>query len=54
MNLSHDTLLVEDSQNDIGLAPYALREENLANSFFIVRDGKEVLDFLFCHGIFAE
>jgi two-component system response regulator len=54
MNTVHDILLVEDSQNDIDLALYALREENLANNIFIVRDGKEALDFLFCRGSFAE
>jgi CheY-like chemotaxis protein len=54
MNTIHDILLVEDSQNDIDLALYALREERLANSIFVVRDGKEALDFLFCRGVFAE
>jgi CheY-like chemotaxis protein len=54
MNTIHDILLVEDSQNDIDLALYALREERLANGIFVVRDGKEALDFLFCRGTFAE
>lgn len=54
MNVSHDILLVEDSQNDIDLALYALREEKLANSISVVRDGKEALDFLFCRGAYAE
>ena len=49
-----DILLAEDNQNDIDLALYALREERLANSICIVRDGKEALDFLFCRGAFAE
>jgi len=53
MNIIQDILLVEDSQNDIDLALYALREEGLANSIFVVRDGKEALDFLFCRGVFA-
>jgi CheY-like chemotaxis protein len=54
MNTIQDILLVEDSQNDIDLALYALREERLANGIFVVRDGKEALDFLFCRGTFAE
>jgi two-component system, response regulator len=54
MNTIQDILLVEDSQNDIDLALYALREEKLANSIFVVRDGKEALDFLFCRGAFGE
>ena len=53
MNIIQDILLVEDSQNDIDLALYALREERLANSIFVVRDGKEALDFLFCRGVFC-
>ena len=54
MNIIQDILLVEDSQNDIDLALYALREEKLANNIFVVQDGKEALDFLFCRGAFAE
>jgi two-component system, response regulator len=54
MNIIQEILLVEDSQNDIDLALYALREERLANSIFVVRDGKEALDYLFCRGAFAE
>jgi len=54
MNTIHDILLVEDSQNDIDLALYALREEGLANGIFVVRDGKEALDYLFCRDAFAD
>jgi two-component system response regulator len=54
MNAIQDILLVEDNQNDIDLALYALREERLTNTIFVVRDGKEGLDFLFCRGGFAE
>jgi hypothetical protein len=32
--------LVEDSKNDIDLTLYALREEKLASSIFVVHDGK--------------
>jgi len=49
-----DILLVEDSQNDIDLALHALRQEKLANSIFVVRDGEEALDFLFCRGAFSQ
>jgi len=54
MSTIQDILLVEDSQNDINLALYALREDGLADSIFVVRDGEEALDFLFCRGAFAE
>ncbi|MGA8861732.1 MAG: response regulator, partial [Candidatus Sulfotelmatobacter sp.] len=32
----------------------SLRAENLANRVFVVRDGEEALDFLFCTGPYAE
>jgi two-component system response regulator len=48
-----DILLVEDNQDDLDLAMHALRQEKLANSIFVVRDGEEALDFLFCRGSFS-
>jgi CheY-like chemotaxis protein len=49
-----DILLVEDNTDDLDLAMHALRQEKLANSIFVVRDGEEALDFLFCRGPFSE
>src|SRR5207244_2272101 len=49
-----DILLVEDSQDDMDLALHALRRENLANNIFVVRDGEQALDFLFCREAFAK
>ncbi len=49
-----DILLVDDSQEDVDLTLHALRAENLANSFFVARDGEEALEFLFCTGPHAE
>ena len=54
MNSAVDILLVEDSQDDIDLALHALRQGKLANSIFVVRDGEEALDFLFCRGAYSE
>ena len=54
MNAMVDILLVEDSQDDIDLALHALRQGKLANSIFVVRDGEEALDFLFCRGAYTE
>jgi len=54
MNPIQDILLVEDSQNDIDLALYTLREAKLAECVFVARTGEEALDFLFCRGAFAE
>ena len=48
-----DILLADDSQDDIDLTLHALRAQNLANHVFVVRDGEEVLDFLFCTGLHA-
>ncbi len=50
MNSGVDILLVEDSQDDIDLALHTLRQAKLANSIFVVRDGEDALDFLFCRG----
>jgi two-component system, response regulator len=55
MNSSEvDILLVEDNQDDAELALHALRRENLANNIFVVRDGEEALEFIFCSGVFAQ
>jgi len=54
MNSNVDILLVEDNQDDIDLALHALREGKLANSIFVVRDGEEALDFIFCRGQFSQ
>jgi two-component system response regulator len=54
MNSNVDILLVEDNQDDIDLALHALRQGQLANSIFVVRDGEEALDFLFCREQFAK
>ena len=49
-----DILLVDDSQDDVDLTLHALRSENLANRVFVVRDGEEALDFIFCTGAHVE
>jgi len=55
MNSSEvDILLVDDSQDDVDLTLHSLRAENLANRVFVVRDGEEALEFLFCTGPYAE
>ncbi|HTA23991.1 MAG TPA: response regulator [Terriglobales bacterium] len=54
VDIEVDILLVEDSQDDIDLALHTLRRENLANHIFVVRDGEEALDFLFCSGPYTD
>jgi two-component system, response regulator len=48
-----EILLVDDSKDDVDLTLHALRSENLANRVFVVRDGEEAVDFLFCTGPYA-
>jgi len=47
-------LLIEDNPKDVKLTVHALREENLANTIQVARDGEEALDFLFCRGEFTS
>jgi two-component system, response regulator len=49
-----DILLVEDNQDDRDLALHALQRAKVANRIFVVSDGEEALDFLFCRGAYAE
>ncbi|MEJ1972533.1 MAG: response regulator [Lacunisphaera sp.] len=46
-------LLVDDSPRDRELALDALREYHLANEVVALRDGTEVLDYLYRRGEFA-
>lgn len=50
----YQILLVEDNPKDVTLTLHALRQENLANSIHVARDGEEALDFLFCRGPHSE
>lgn len=47
-------LLVEDNPDDEELTRLALQESNLANQLFVVRDGQEALDWLYCEGKHAS
>jgi two-component system response regulator len=49
-----EILLVEDNPNDEKLALHAFKKHNLANKVFVVRDGAEALEFVFCTGAYAE
>jgi hypothetical protein len=46
-------LIVEDTAQDEMLILRALGKANLANRIDVVRDGQQVLDYLFCQGEFA-
>ena len=45
-------LLVEDDPRDEDLTLAALEEHTLPNKVFVVRDGAEALDYLYCRGKF--
>ena len=47
-------LLVEDNPDDEALTLRALKKHNVGNKVFVVRDGVEALDFLFCTGAYAD
>jgi two-component system response regulator len=49
-----DILLVEDNPQDAELTIRALKKRNLANHLFVVEDGVEALDFIFCRGKYAR
>jgi two-component system, response regulator len=53
-NIQVDILLVEDNQDDCDLALRVLRRERLVNNVFVVRDGEQALNFLFCSGSYAD
>jgi two-component system response regulator len=48
-----EILLVEDNPNDIKLALHAFQKHNLANHVWVVRDGAEALEFIFCTDRYA-
>jgi two-component system response regulator len=49
-----DILLVEDNPRDVELITRALTKRNLANRLFVVEDGAEALDFLFCRNKYLQ
>ena len=51
---SVDILLVEDNKNDEMLALYAFQKYNITNRVFVVRDGAEALEYIFCTGAYAD
>src|SRR5580704_4810199 len=51
MNKKH-ILMVEDDPRDVELTLAALEEHHLAYAVFVVHDGAEALDYLYCRGKF--
>src|SRR5271168_3662707 len=51
---SVEILLVEDNPNDEKLALHAFKKHNLANKVYVVRDGEEALEWVFCTGVYSN
>lgn len=51
---SVEILLVEDNPNDEMLAMHAFKKHNLANKVYVVHDGAEALEWIFCTGAYAQ
>ncbi len=49
-----EILLVEDNANDETLTLHALEKYHVTNRVYVVRDGAEALEFLFCTGRYAD
>ncbi len=49
-----EILLVEDNPNDEMLALHAFKRQKIVNDVFVVRDGAEALEYIFCTGAYAE
>jgi len=49
-----EVLMVEDSEEDLQLALRSFRKANFLNHVYVVRDGAEALDFIFCQGPYAR
>ena len=49
-----EILLVEDNPNDEMLALHAFKRQKIANKVYVVRDGAEALEFIFCTGAYAQ
>jgi two-component system, response regulator len=48
-----DILLVEDNPQDVELTLRTLKKHHVANRIFVVNDGEEALDFLYCRNQFS-
>ncbi len=49
-----EILLVEDNLNDVELALRALKKSGIVNNIFVVNDGQDALDFIYCKNKFEN
>lgn len=52
-NGNYDILIVEDDPNDADLTVRTLEKNRLANSYLILEDGEEALNYMFAEGEYA-
>ena len=49
-----EILLIEDNANDEMLALHAFKRQKIVNDVYVVRDGAEALEYIFCTGAYAD
>ena len=47
-------LMAEDDEHDLFAARRAWKKHNISNPLYIVNDGEECLDFLYCRGKYKD
>ena len=47
-------LLVEDNEDDVTLTKMAFKKAQVSSKLKIVSNGQDALDFLYCHGRYAD
>lgn len=53
-NVTSEILIVEDNSDDAELMLRSFKKNHLLNNLFVVEDGEEALDFIYCRGQYAE
>ncbi len=53
-NKKTEILLIEDNPNDVELTRRALKKHALDDKLFVVRDGEEALEYIFCRGKYSN
>ncbi len=49
-----EILLVEDNPNDVELTLHAFKSNHVNNLIYVVRDGAEALEYIFCKGQYED